>query len=90
MGQGSVVFHYDYFNESLRGGRDSVGWMVVKVGDPARSEDVARRVDVLFVNSAAETKTATERAFIKQTTEQIGNMAPSSSRSCRRCFSRCY
>lgn len=72
--KGSVVFHYDYFNESLRGGRDSVGWMVVKVGDPARSEDVARRVDALFVNSAAETKTATERAFIKQTTEQIGNI----------------
>jgi putative ABC transport system permease protein len=72
--KGSVVFHYDYFNESLRGGRDSIGWMMVKVADPARSEDVARRVDAMFVNSAAETKTATERAFIKQTTEQIGNI----------------
>lgn len=72
--KGSVMFHYAYFNEALRRGRDSIGWMVLKVADPARSEDVARRVDELFVNSAAETKTATERAFIKQVTEQIGNI----------------
>ncbi len=70
----SVVFHYDYFNESLQFGRDSVGWLVIKVADPANAEQVADRVDVLFANSSAETKTATERAFIKQATEQIGNI----------------
>ncbi|MBK6598805.1 MAG: ABC transporter permease [Proteobacteria bacterium] len=70
----SVVFHYDYFNESLQFGRDSIGWLIVKVADPAQAERVANDVDALFENSSAETKTATERAFIKQATEQIGNI----------------
>ena len=73
--KGSIVFHYDYFNESVQRGRDQVGWMVLKVANPADSEAVAHRVDTLFANSSAETKTATERAFLKQYSEQIGNVA---------------
>ena len=73
--KGSVVFHYDYFNESVQRGRDHVGWMILKVANPAEAEMVAKRVDALFANSAAETKTATERAFLKQYSEQLGNIA---------------
>jgi putative ABC transport system permease protein len=72
--KGSIVFHYDYLNESLRRGRDQVGWMVLKIVNPGEAEQVAKRVDALYANSAAETKTATERAFIKQATEQLGNI----------------
>ena len=73
--KGSVVFHYDYFNESLRRGRDQIGWMVLRVSNPKESEQIAHRVDELFANSTDETKTATERAFIKQASEQVGNIA---------------
>ena len=73
--KGSIVFHYDYFNESLRRGRDQVGWLVLRVSNPKESEQIAHRIDALFANSTDETKTATERAFIKQASEQVGNIA---------------
>jgi putative ABC transport system permease protein len=70
----SAMFHYDYYNESLLFGRDQIGWMTVKVSDPAESETVAKRIDDQFANSSDETKTATEKAFTKQFLEQIGNI----------------
>lgn len=70
----SAMFHYDYYNESLQFGRDQIGWMTVKVDNPDESEEVAKRIDELFENSADETKTATEKAFTKQFLEQIGNI----------------
>jgi putative ABC transport system permease protein len=70
----SAMFHYDYYNESLLFARDQIGWMTIKVSDPAQSEIVAKRIDDQFANSADETKTATEKAFTKQFLEQIGNI----------------
>jgi putative ABC transport system permease protein len=70
----SAMFHYDYYNESLLFGRDQIGWMTVKVKDPNQAEDVAKRIDALFANSADETKTGTEKAFTKQFMEQMGNI----------------
>ena len=70
----SAMFHYDYYNESLQFARDQIGWMTIKVSDPAQSETVAKRIDEQFANSSDETKTATEKAFTKQFMEQIGNI----------------
>jgi putative ABC transport system permease protein len=70
----TVYFHYDYFNESLQYGKDQVGWMVVRVADPAQSEALSKRIDDMFANSPFETKTATEREFIKRVLEQMGNI----------------
>src|SRR5688572_10296325 len=70
----SAMVHYDYFNESLQFGRDQIGWMTVKVKDPAQAETIAKRIDAQFANSADETKTGTEKAFIKQFTEQMGSI----------------
>jgi putative ABC transport system permease protein len=70
----SAMFQFDYFNESLQFGRDLVGWMVIKVANPDDSEKVASRIDAMFANSSNETKTATERVFIKQFLDQVGNI----------------
>jgi putative ABC transport system permease protein len=70
----TIYFHYDYFNESLQYGKDQVGWMVVRVADPAQSDALAARIDAMFANSPFETKTATEREFIKRVLEQMGNI----------------
>jgi putative ABC transport system permease protein len=70
----SVFFHYDYFNESIRRGRDLVGWLVVGVSDPANSLAISQRVDELFANSSAETKTSTEKAMAKQFADQVGSI----------------
>ena len=70
----TIYFHYDYFNESLQYGKDQVGWMVVRVADPAQSDTLASRIDTMFANSPFETKTSTERVMIKQFLDQVGNI----------------
>ena len=70
----AVYFHYDYFNESRSFGARSIGWVVVRVDDPDRSAEIARNIDALFANSSAETKTATEKAFIQSFANQMGNI----------------
>jgi putative ABC transport system permease protein len=69
-------FHYDYLNETIAQGfgRDQVGWYIVKVENPAEADAVARRMDALFANSPAETKTATEKAFAADFAKQVGDI----------------
>lgn len=68
------LFRFDYFEENRRWGDGFVGWYHIKVADPKQAEAIARRIDELFLNSPAETKTETEGAFIKGWAEQVGNI----------------
>jgi putative ABC transport system permease protein len=71
------LFHYDYINEVFRDVPqigNQVGWYMIKVSDPAQSDSLARRVDALFANSSAETKTATEKAFVADFANQVGDI----------------
>ena len=70
----ALFFHYQYFNETRSFGRDTVGWLVLRVKDPAQSPEVARRIDAMFANSESETKTSTERAFAQSFINQVGNI----------------
>jgi putative ABC transport system permease protein len=70
-------FHYDYLNEVMRklpGQGDQVGWYVFRVADPSTSDQLAKRIDAMFANSSAETKTATEKAFVSDFAKQIGDI----------------
>ena len=71
-------FHYNYMNETLRaanvGLSDIIGWYVFRVGDPATADQLAKRVDAMFENSMAETKTATEKAFASEWAKQVGDI----------------
>ena len=70
-------FHWDYINETFRkqeGIADQVGWYVIRVKDPASSDRLAKGIDALFANSPAETKTATEKAFVSDFAGQIGDI----------------
>ena len=69
----SIYFHYDYLNEAMTD-FDQIGWVIMRVADPGRMQDVARGIDTLFANSPAETKTGTERAFIQQYANAMGNI----------------
>jgi putative ABC transport system permease protein len=73
---GSLYFHREYVNEALseNGGRDVIMYMVMKIADPDEAQQVAAAVDALFANSPAETKTATERAFIQGYANMIGDI----------------
>jgi len=68
-------FHYDYLNETIgQFGRDQVGWYIVRVENPAEADAVAKRMDALFANSPAETKTATEKVFASDFAKQVGDI----------------
>lgn len=71
----ALFFHYQYFNETRSFGRDTIGWLVLRVKDAAQSPAVARRIDALFANSESETKTSTERAFAQSFINQVGNIS---------------
>jgi putative ABC transport system permease protein len=69
-------FHWAYLNETFRNSfvSDQVGWYVFKVADPATSDQLAKRIDMMFANSPAETKTATEKAFVSDFAKQVGDI----------------
>ncbi len=73
----SVYFHIDYVNESLAQNgpiRDRIMFIVMKIANPDEAQKVSAAVDALFANSPAETKTATERAFIQSYANMIGDI----------------
>jgi len=63
----AMIFHWDYLNERMKiespVRADQVGWYMVKIDDPKKAAEVSQRIDALFKNSSAETKTETEREF---------------------------
>ena len=68
------LLHWDYFNEARDQGEDLVGWFIVRVDDPENAKAVADRIDAVFANSAYETETSTEKAFVQGFAKQIGNI----------------
>ncbi len=65
--QTQMVFHWQYVNERMRVESpiraEEIGWYIVKIKDPNKSAEISNRIDALFKNSTAETKTETEKAF---------------------------
>jgi putative ABC transport system permease protein len=48
---------------------------VIRVADGGRSPEIAKKIDAMFANSPAETKTDTEKAFVAGFAKQIGNIS---------------
>jgi putative ABC transport system permease protein len=70
-------FHWEYLNQTFRNSgflNSQVGWYVFRVADPSTSDQLAKRVDAMFANSSAETKTATEKAFVSDFAKQVGDI----------------
>jgi len=66
---------YDYFDETRSFGKDTIGWLMLQTANPADNDRVAKEIDAMFVNSAAETSTDTKKAFNRAFTAQFGNIA---------------
>lgn len=71
---GSVLIHYDYFNETISFGRDRIGWVPFLTTSAGVNEQVANRIDQRFANSADETSTQDEATFNKSFAGQLGNI----------------
>ena len=68
------LFHYDYLAEANSQGRGFVGWYLMRIDDPSRAVQIGEAIDDRFANSAYETKTSTEQAFVQAFASQIGDI----------------
>ncbi len=69
-----LYFHFDYFNESILN-QDNIGWIGLRLKDKNQAAQVAAKIDSMFANSSAETKTSTEKAFVQSFANQMGNIS---------------
>lgn len=69
-----MLMHYDYFDKARQFGEGTLGWLIIKVKNPAQSEQVAAAVDALFANSFSETKTSSEKDFAKSFAKQFADI----------------
>ncbi|MFZ4622409.1 MAG: ABC transporter permease [Bacteroidota bacterium] len=62
-----MFFQWDYLNERSRQvaawATDHVGWYIIKIGNMNDAPAVSEAIDAIYTNSAAKTKTETEKAF---------------------------
>jgi putative ABC transport system permease protein len=70
----NFFFRYDYLDENRRNAYGQVGWYIIKIDDPSQAATMAAKLDAQFANSAAETKTSTEKAFLQGFVNQIGDV----------------
>ena len=74
MDNNGFFFRYDYLDENRQIGEGLVGVHAVEIQDSSQSREMAAAFDALFANSAAETKTTTEKGFIDGFAKQVGDI----------------
>jgi putative ABC transport system permease protein len=70
-----ILINYAYFDEARHLERGTAWAFVVEVNDPARSARICAAVDALFVNSAYETVTQEEKAYVQGQLRQLGDVS---------------
>lgn len=69
-----MLFHYDYFKDTVSFGGDSIGWLALVTEDESQNDAIAKAIDSRYANSPYETKTDTAAAFNKAFIAQLGNI----------------
>jgi putative ABC transport system permease protein len=69
-----LFFRYDFLDENRLRGEGQVGWYVVKIADGSQAPAMGAKFDEMFANSAAETKTTTEKGFVEGFAKQVGDI----------------
>jgi putative ABC transport system permease protein len=68
-------FRYDYLKEQAPPwAQNVVGWYIVRIAPGSDAVQVGRAIDEGFANSAWETRTQSEAAFMASFVEQMGNI----------------
>jgi putative ABC transport system permease protein len=71
---GNLFMNYEYLDEARSFGNGTVTIFPVKIDDPAHAADISAAIDRLFANSADQTLTQTESAFIHAQIDRVGNI----------------
>lgn len=69
----ALLFQYDFLKEA-QFATNQVGWYIIRIADPRHAQQVVDRIDAMFANSHAETKTDTEKAFAEGFAKQAGDI----------------
>jgi len=76
--ESSLFFHWEYFNEGMSkefgGTADFCGFYVIKAESAEAVPIVAEKIDALFRNTTAPTKTESEKSFILGFISMLGNV----------------
>jgi putative ABC transport system permease protein len=76
--ESALYLHWDYFNEGFErevgGNFDYIGTCWIRARSAEDVPKVAARIDALFQNTTAPTKTETEKAFVLSFVSMIGNI----------------
>jgi putative ABC transport system permease protein len=70
-----ILVNYAYFDEARLLERGTAWAFVVAVDDPIHSAQICAAVDALFVNSAYETVTQDEKAYVQGQLRQLGDVS---------------
>lgn len=74
FGEESMLFHWKYLSEKGMGGGGAIGWFMLELEPGANPAEISQRIDAMFENSAAPTRTETERAFQAGFISMYGNL----------------
>ena len=70
----SLLVNYAYVDQGRRTANGTASVYLVRTADPTQAGEVARRIDALFANSPAETKTTSEQQLLADSIKQIGDI----------------
>lgn len=69
-----MIGRYDYINVARARGKDTVNAFIVRPRPGAQTGELAARIDALFANSAAPTRTQTEKQFLESFLRQYADV----------------
>ena len=71
---GWFLGNYEYLDEASAGGKGTIDRFLVRITDPDRAAQIGREIDRLFANSAAPTRTSSEKSRSQAGLQYIGDV----------------
>ncbi len=72
---GWFVANYEYLDEASVAGKGTTDRFLVRIKDPDRAAQISRQIDALFANSAAPTRTTSEKSRSQSGLQFIGDVS---------------
>jgi putative ABC transport system permease protein len=70
-----AYFHYEYLDDGRMETKGTTSRFIATIDDSSDLEEVIARIDSAFANSSYETKSMSEKQFIAQGIQQLGNLS---------------
>ena len=70
-----AYFHYVYLDDGRVEDKGTTSRFIATIDDASDLDDVGKRIDDAFANSAYETKSMSEKQFIAQGIQELGNLS---------------